>query len=236
MIGILNRWGASENMFKHIKDRHPFHYHPGFKLTISKKQDVANPILKELKTFIVKMRKNITKLKVKLVDTKPVFNSDGSERKNSIYSNLKKKLSEEELILRKACEDAKKEPERVNTSDIEDYRELKMVDNEGKKLFDLITSCVWNARKEIVDWIQPHWNLKNEVVDLFYAITECHGWVRSTKEEVRVRLEPLEQPSRQSAQEKLCRKLTLLAAILPNDKQKSAAFYRDNTLILNLSG
>ena len=219
MIGILNRWGASENMFKHIKDRHPFHYHPGFKLTISKKQDVANPILKELKTFIVKMRKNITKLKVKLVDTKPVFNSDGSERKNSIYSNLKKKLSEEELILRKACEDAKKEPERVNTSDIEDYRELKMVDNEGKKLFDLITSCVWNARKEMVDWIQPHWNLKNEVVDLFYAITECHGWVRSTKEEVRVRLEPLEQPSRQSAQEKLCRKLTLLAAILPNGKQ-----------------
>ena len=47
IIGILNRWGASENTFKHIKERHPYHYHPGFKLVTSEKQDVANPILKD---------------------------------------------------------------------------------------------------------------------------------------------------------------------------------------------
>jgi len=28
---ILSRWGASENTFKHIQVRHPFHYRPGFK-------------------------------------------------------------------------------------------------------------------------------------------------------------------------------------------------------------
>jgi|LGVD01.1.fsa_nt_gb hypothetical protein len=219
VIGILNRWGASENTFKHLKDKHPFHYHPGFKLIKSEKQDVSNPVLKELKLIVAKTKKNINRLKVKLVGAKPVFNSDGSERKNSIHVNLKKKISKEELILKQTREDAKKEPKRVNTSDIEDYRELKRVDNEGKKLFDLITSCVWNARKEMVDWLWPHWKLENEIVDLFYAITECHGWVRSTKEEVCVRLEPLEQPSRRSAQEQLCRKLTFLGARLPNGKQ-----------------
>jgi len=176
-------------------------------------------VLKELKLIVAKIKKNIARLKVKLVDAKPVFNSDGSERKNSIHVNLKKKISKEEVILKQTREEAKKEPTRVNTSDIENYREFKRVDNEGKKLFDLITSCVWNARKEMVDWLRPHWKQENEIVDLFYAITECHGWVRSTKEEVRVRLEPLEQPSRRSAQEQLCRKLTFLAARLPNGKQ-----------------
>jgi len=34
---ILSRWGASENTFKHLYDRHPFHYHPGFRLTKSRK-------------------------------------------------------------------------------------------------------------------------------------------------------------------------------------------------------
>lgn len=218
IIGILNRWGASENTFKHIKNRHPYHYHPGFKLVISEKQDVPNPILKELKEIIKKIKKNIIKLKSKVADAKPVFNKNGSERKNSAHSNLKEKISEQEVALEETREAAKKEPERVTTSDLEDYREFKKVDNEGKKLFDLITSSVWNVRKDMVDWLRPHWNLENEIVDLFYAITECHGWIRSDKQEIRVRLEPLEQPSRRFAQEQLCRKLTCLATRLPTGK------------------
>ena len=30
--GMLNRWGMSENTFKHIQTRHPYHDHPGFGL------------------------------------------------------------------------------------------------------------------------------------------------------------------------------------------------------------
>jgi len=219
MSGILNRWGASENTFKHMKDRHPYHYHPGFKLIKSDKQDIANPILKDLKKVVITLKKNISSLKVKLFGIKPVFNKDGSERQNGRHANLIKKISEKGVILEQLRKDIKNEPARVNPSDIEDYREYKRVDNEGKKLFDLVTSCVWNARKEMVDWLRPYWKQENEVVDLFYAITACHGWVKSTKEEVRVRLEPLEQPSRRAAQEQLCRKLTYLAARLPNGKQ-----------------
>jgi len=219
IIGILNRWGASENTFKHLKDRHPYHYHPGFKLVKSEKQDVANPVLKELKTFITKVKNKVIKLKSKFIDVQPVYNKDGSERKNSAQVNLREKIFKEEIILEQARQDAKKEPERVNTSDLEDYRKLKRVDNEGKKLFDFVTSCVWNARKEMVDWLRPYWKQENEIVDLFYAITKCQGWIRSNKQEVRVRLEPLEQPCRRSAQEQLCRKLTCLAARLPTGKQ-----------------
>jgi hypothetical protein len=218
IIGILNRWGASENTFKHIKERHPYHYHPGFKLVTSEKQDVANPILKGLKKLVNTARNGLVKLKAKLADATPVLNKDGSTRKNSIHSTLKKKISETEIQLEDMQEKARKEPDRVKTSDIEDYREYKQVDNEGKKLFDFITSSVWNSRKDMVDLLRPHWNQDNEIVDLFYAITECHGWIRSNKEEVRVRLEPLEQPRRRFAQEQLCRKLTYLATRLPIGK------------------
>jgi len=218
IVGILNRWGASENTFKHIKERHPYHYHPGFKLVTSGKQDIANPILKGLKKLIKTTRNDLVKLKSKLADAKPALNKDGSTRKNSIRSTLKKKTSETERLLEDMREKARKEPDRVNTSDIEDYREYKQVDNEGKRLFDFITSCVWNSRKDMVDLLRPDWNQENEIVDLFYAITECQGWIRSNKEEVLVRLEPLEQPRRRFAQEQLCRKLTYLATRLPMGK------------------
>ncbi|MCP3889419.1 MAG: hypothetical protein GY702_11190, partial [Desulfobulbaceae bacterium] len=85
------------------------------------------------------------------------------------------------------------EEERQVLEDLEYYREYKQIDNEGKKFFDFITSCVWNSRNDMVDLLLPDWNQENEIVDLFYAITECKGWIRSNKEEVLVRLEPLEQ-------------------------------------------
>jgi hypothetical protein len=40
---MLSRWGASENTFKHLQERHPAHYQPGFKLVESERQDIANP-------------------------------------------------------------------------------------------------------------------------------------------------------------------------------------------------
>ena len=71
----------------------------------------------------------------------------------------------------------------------------------------------------MVDWLRPFLNQDSEVVDLFYAITDCHGWIKSTKQEVIVRLEPLQQPMRRSAQEQLCRKLSSLGAQTPTGKR-----------------
>ena len=105
-----------------------------------------------------------------------------------------------------------------DVSTLEDYRSFKRIDNEGKNLFDFVTTSVWNARKQMVDWLRPHYNRENEIVDLFYAITECQGWIRSTGTEVIVRLEPLQQPKRRAAQTQLCRKLTSIGAQTPTGK------------------
>jgi hypothetical protein len=70
----------------------------------------------------------------------------------------------------------------------------------------------------MVEWLRPHFAEENEIVDLFYAITGCHGWIRSTKTEVTVRLEALQWPQRRQAQEMLCRKLTNHGARTPAGK------------------
>jgi hypothetical protein len=84
--------------------------------------------------------------------------------------------------------------------------------------FDFVTSSVWNARKLMVSWLQTFYRQENEVVDLFYAIANCHGWIKSTEKDVIVRLESLEQRGRCMAQEELCRKLTSLGAHTPTRK------------------
>lgn len=215
---ILNRWGASENTFKHLNDRHPFHYHPGFKMNESEKQEIANPEIKKQQTTISWIRKKLNGLYKKLSTAKYSLKIDGKPRKNSVKDSLKAEIATEESKLEQALEIKKNLPDRVDVSGLEDYQSFKRIDNEGKKLFDFVTSSMWNARKQMVDWLSPYFEYENEIVDLFYAITNCHGWVRSNRTEVRVRLEPIQQPKRRAAQEQLCRKLTSLAARLPNGK------------------
>ena len=215
---ILNRWGASENTFKHLKDRHPFHYHPGFKLKNSENQEISNPEIKEKQASIKSLQKRLSRLYKKLSKAKDVVNKDGTSRQNSVKEKLKVEIAAFEAEI-ETIKQAKDElPEKVNVSGLEDYKSFKKIDNEGKNLFDFVTSSVWNARKQMVDWLSQSFDQENEVVDLFYAITNCHGWVKSSKTEVIVRLEPIQQPKRRAAQEQLCRKLTSLGARLPAGK------------------
>ena len=53
----------------------------------------------------------------------------------------------------------------------------------------------------------------------FDAITDCHGWIKSSKTAVTVRLEALQQPRHRLAQEQLCRKLTGLMTRTPSGKR-----------------
>lgn len=215
---ILSRWGASENTFKHMKERHPLHYHPGFKMVESDKQEVANPAVKEKEGLIKRLQKELNKLYKKLVHHKERLNKSGNPRKNSTKERLQHLIREREAELNALKEEKSRLPERVNMSSLQDYRSFKRIDNEGKYLFDFVTCSLWNARKQMVDWLRGMFNQENEVVDLFYAITHCQGWIKSTREEVTVRLEPLQQPKRQLAQEQLCRKLTNLSAKTPMGK------------------
>ncbi|MBK5940235.1 hypothetical protein [Halochromatium roseum] len=98
-------------------------------------------------------------------------------------------------------------PERVDVSTLSDYRSFKAIDNEGKNLFDVVTAAVWNARRQLIAWLEP-----------LYAIFNCQGWIRCNGQWVVVRLEPLQQPARRAAQEQLRRKLTGLGAKIPGGK------------------
>ena len=109
----------------------------------------------------------------------------------------------------------------MDVSQLENYRSFKAIDNEGKYLFDLVTSSVWNARKMLVDWLIEYdfYDNKRDVVDLVYAMMNCQGWVKSTSEKVIFRMEPLQQPKRRIAQEALCRKLNELYAYTQTGKR-----------------
>lgn len=215
---ILSRWGASENTFKHLYDRHPFHYHPGFKTGDSEKQLIANPAIKSIEKEIKVVRTALDKKHKKNSRAKEVYNKDGSSRENSLKARLEAEIMELEAEYTKLLDKKKQLPEKVDVSTLENYKSFKKIDNEGKNLFDFVTASVWNARKDMTDWLLSHYPNENEYVDLFYAITQCHGWIKSEAGRVVVRLEPLQQPSRRKAQEQLCKKLNALSTRIPIGK------------------
>ncbi len=216
---ILSCWGRSENTFKHLKDRHPLDYHPGFQVVKSDSQDIANPEIKAKETLIGGIKTELGKLYRKLSKAREALNGDGVPRQNSIREKLQRTIAENETVLSKLREEKKQLEPRVDVSTLEDYKSFKRIDNEGKYLFDFVTISVWNARKQMIEWLSPHFNDKNELVDLFYAITNCHGWIKSSKTAVTVRLEALQQPRHRLAQEQLCRRLTNLMTRTPSGKR-----------------
>jgi len=215
---ILNRWGASENTFKHLADKHPLNYQPGYSFVESEKQEIANPEHKEKKGLLSRTKRQLNKLYKKFSKSKEVFNKDGSLRENSAHQRLKHEIEQQEAQIGRLQQETKEIPERIDISRLEDYSCFKRISNESKNLFDFVTSSVWNARKQMVEWLLPFYDNKNEYIDLFYAITNCHGWIKSEKQKVTVRLEPVQQPSRRAAQEQFCRKLTGLNATTPAGK------------------
>ena len=93
---ILNRWGASENTFKHLVDRHPLHYQPGFAFVESEKQEIANPEYKEKKGLLARTKRQLNKLYKKFSKSNQVFNKDGSPRENSAHERLKQEIAQQE--------------------------------------------------------------------------------------------------------------------------------------------
>jgi len=218
VCAMLGRWGASENTFKHIQARHPYHYHPGFGVAPSEKQDIANPEIKVFQKKIETLQKQLAHLYKKLTKTSPVFNRDGGERMNSLHRRLTQDIADNEEKLSVLKTKKSSLPERVDVAGLADYRSFKTIDNEGKNLFDFVTTSVWNARRLLLDWLDESYAKDNDRVDLLYAIFNSHGWIRSDEKWVVVRMEPLQQPARRYAQEQLCRKLTGLGAKIPGGK------------------
>ena len=217
-FAILNRWGASENTFKHIQTRHPYNYQPGYLFRESDNQSIANPLLKDKQKQIKRLKTETNKLYKQMGTAKEGLTKEGTPRQNSIKERLKTRIGENELMIKKLLQEVESLPERIELSSLDGNKSFKVIDNEGKNLFDFVTSAVWNSRKQVIEWLRPYYANKNEIVDLFYAITHCQGWVKTTRTNVTVRIEALEQASRRAAQEQLCRKLTSLGVQTPAGK------------------
>jgi hypothetical protein len=215
---ILHRWGASENTFKHLGERHPLHYHPGFALSESERQEIDNPARKAVDAQIKALQTQLARRCKQLSKTKPVANADGTPRANSKYLRLKQAIEELETRQAQLRQQRQALPQRIDVGQLQDYRSFKKIDNEGKNLFDFVTASVWNVRRTLVDWLGEYYAKDSDRVDLFYAILHSHGWIKSEDRWVVVRLEPLQQPSRRYAQEQLCRKLSGLGARIPGGK------------------
>jgi len=217
-MAILNRWGASENTFKHMEDKHPLNYQPGYSFTESQNQEIANPEVKKIKNKASKIKAALVALYKKLSKNSEVLNKDGSARKNSTRQKVLSQIKEKEAEVESLREQVKQLPGKVDISLLEDYTCFQRICDESKYLFDLVTAGVWNARKQMVEWLLPLYENKAEYIDLFYAITNCHGWIKSDAKKVTVRLEPLQQPSRLAAQQQFCRKLSQLRVVTPSGK------------------
>jgi hypothetical protein len=217
-FAILNRWGASENTFKHIQTRHPYNYQPGYLFRESDNQSIANPLLKDKQKQIKRLKTETNKLYKQMGTAKEGLTKEGTPRQNSIKERLKTQIGENELMIKKLLQEVKSLPERIELSSLDGNKSFKVIDNEGKNLFDFVTSAVWNSRKQVIEWLRPYYANKNEIVDLFYAITQCQGWIKTTRTSVTVRIEPLQQASRRAAQEQLCKKLTSLGVQTPAGK------------------
>ncbi|MCP4896342.1 MAG: hypothetical protein GY906_05150, partial [bacterium] len=184
------------NTFKHLNERHPLHYHPGFGLGESEKQQIDHPRRKAISVELEQLQTRLARSYKQLRKTRPSYNRDGTLRANGKHQKLEQEIRELEGRQGQLREEKKQLPERIDVGQLQDYRSFKKIDNEGKNLFDFVTASVWNVRRTLIDWLGEYYAKESDRVDLFYAILHSHGWIESDDQWVVVRLEPLQQPNR----------------------------------------
>jgi len=217
---MLGRWGCSENTFKHMGDRMNMHYNPVVDASNeSEKQEIANPLLAKLKKEISRLRKRLAKIEIDLGRMPLTQNKDGSLRKSNKREGLQKKaedlktriVTEEEALA--VC------PERVNINEVKADAAYKVLNTEGKNLWNLAEALFWNSRKKLVQIFKEFLPNERDLRPVLEAITESRGWIKSTREAIEIRLEPLETPMYKAAQIQLCRYLNEKEIRLQNGKR-----------------
>ena len=81
---------------KHLADKHPLNYQPGYEFVESEKQLITNPEPKQIKRELRLKKKNLEKLCKKLSKSNEVFKKDSSIRDNSKHQRLKSQIRDAE--------------------------------------------------------------------------------------------------------------------------------------------
>lgn len=217
---MLGRWGNSENGFKYMAERFNPHYIPLLRATQeSENQEIDNPIYKELEIQKKQLNSKLQKNANQLADVREVYNQDGSVRGNSKHQRLVAERTAVASEIQAVAEKLQVTPQRTTLAEATDGREtFKVLDREGKNLFDLVQAMVWNARRTLTDMLRKHYHDERDVVNLLDHISRCHGWIKTTDDAVHVRLEALDLPRYRAAQKEFCDSLNHLQTRLPNGK------------------
>lgn len=217
---MLGRWGCSENSFKHMGDRFNMHYNPVYDtLKESDNQSVANPEYESHKKAVAALKRQLSKCERDLGRMPMKYNKDGKLRKSKKRDRLFKMKEQLKVNIETAKEELKNCPERVGLNEIKPEKSFKELDTEGKNLWDLAQSLVWNSRKKLIEMLKEFLPNPRDLIPVLEAITKGRGWIRSSRQAIEIRLEPLERPRFKSAQIQLCRALNEKRIRLQNGKR-----------------
>lgn len=217
---MLGRWGSSENSFKHMGSRFNMHYNPVVDTsTESESQDIVNPKFKQIKKEISRLRKLLAKCERQLARLPITQKKDGSLRKSNKREKLQKELKELKNKIAGKQGELANCPERVDINEVKPDASFKVLSTEGKNLWNLTEALVWNSRKKLVQLFRNYLPNERDLIPVLDAITKSRGWIRSTKEVIEIRLEPLETKRFEAAQIQLCRYFNEKEIRLANGKR-----------------
>jgi len=216
---MLGRWGCSENAFKHMGAKLDMHYNPKKDTSSnSADQSIANPQLKELKDNKAKLKKKLAKIEQRLGKIPFTKNKDGSLRKSKKRDDLIKNVAELKTDINETEKKIANCPERIDINEIND-KYFKVIAVEGKNYWNLAETLFWNSRKKLIEIFRGFLSNERDLLPVLDAITQSRGWIKSTKEAMMIRLEPLETPRFKAAQIQLCRYLNEQEIRLENGKR-----------------
>ncbi len=215
---MLNRWGCSENGFKHLGTRTDMHYNPAWKIEKeSEHQEIMNPEYIALKKELKKKKGELTKIQKELGKKEPKLKQDGTLRK---YPAREKKIARRGIVekeITKINHEIAGCPERIDIRQTE-ARAFKTIDNEAKKWWNISEMIFWNSRKKLSKLLFTYLPDNRDLLPVLDAISNSRGWIKNTKNTLIVRLEPMEVPRFKDAQIQLCRYLNNQKIKLPNGK------------------
>lgn len=217
---MLNRWGKSENGFKHLGDRTNMHYNPLIEIEkLSENQQITNPQYYKLQNQLKQLKKEIDKTERQLGRKKIQTNGDGSIRKSNTRNDLQLKRDRLLVELEQIKTEYKSCPERISLLEQEDIKKYKVIETEGKRIWDFAEVIFWNTRKKLIAMLKEYLPDARDLIPVLEAITKCTGSIKSTKNTIVIKLEPLERPKYRQAQIQFCRRLNEMEAKLDNGKK-----------------
>ena len=216
---MLNRWGKSENSFKHMGTRTKMHYNPVIKISRdSQNQDILNPEFIKLNKELSKLKRQLSKTEREIGQKPITLKKEGGIRKNQSRDYLLKQQNKLQSQIQEIKAKLEKCHQRVDSSSIEGKRQFKVIETEGKYLWDISETIMWNSRKYLSKLLEEYLPNKRDLLPVLDAITSSKGKVKITKDAVIVVLEALERKQFYQAQLQLCRKLNQMNVKFSNQK------------------